>query len=48
MFNGGRGRLYLAPKGGVDAGEGGVEVSAYGNRDMKDGPNDIMKKMAQG
>jgi hypothetical protein len=48
MFNGGRGRLYLAPKGGVDVGEGGVSVSVYGNKDMKEGPNDIMKKMAQG
>lgn len=47
MFNGGRGRLYLTPEGGVDTNEN-VNVSAYGNKDMKSQANDILKKMANG
>lgn len=47
MFNGGRGRLYLTPEGGVDTNQN-VNVSAYGNKDMKNQSNDILKKMANG
>lgn len=47
MFNGGRGRLYLTPQGGVDTNEN-INTSAYGNKDMKNQSNDILKKMTNG
>ena len=46
MFNGGKGRMYLMPEGGVDVGEA-VTVSAYGNRD-KAGNFTAVKRMTNG
>lgn len=46
MFNGGKGRMYLMPEGGVDVGES-VTVSAYGNRD-KAGNFTAVKRMTNG
>ena len=47
MFNGGKGRLYMTPQGGADTNQN-VNVSAYGNKDMKNQSNDILKKLANG
>lgn len=46
MFNGGKGRMYLTPQGGVDVGSAAT-VSAYGNRDTK-GDFTAVKRMTNG